>query len=48
MKKKQFTKEQIIAVLKESDSGIAKPALCRKHGISAVAHYRWKSKYRDQ
>jgi len=48
MKKEQFTKEQIIAVLKESDYGIAKPESCREHGISAVTHYRWKSKYRDQ
>lgn len=45
MKNKRFTEEQIIAVLKEGDSGLATPELCRKHGISAGTYYRWKSKY---
>lgn len=45
MKKKRFTEEQIIAVLKESEAGAATKQLCRKHGISEPTFYNWKAKY---
>ncbi|HET9216650.1 MAG TPA: IS3 family transposase [Terriglobia bacterium] len=45
MKKKRFTEEQIIAVLKESEAGAATKDLCRKHGISEPTFYNWKAKY---
>jgi putative transposase len=45
MKRKRFTEEQIIGVLKEGEGGMATPELCRKHGISEGTYYRWKSKY---
>jgi putative transposase len=45
MKKKRFTEEQIIAVLKESEAGSATKELCRKHGISEPTFYNWKAKY---
>jgi putative transposase len=45
MKKKRFTEEQIIAVLKESEAGTATKELCRKHGISEPTFYNWKAKY---
>ena len=45
MKRKRFTEEQIIGVLKEAKAG-AKPAeLCRRHGISEATYYNWKAKY---
>ena len=45
MKRTRFTDEQIIAVLREAESGTAVKELCRRAGISAVTFYRWKSKF---
>ena len=45
MKRKRFTQEQIIAVLKDAESGVPLKDLTRKHGISEQSYYRWKSKY---
>lgn len=43
--RKRYTEEQIIAVLKEAQSGIRTPELCRKHGISDATFYNWRAKY---
>ena len=45
MKKKRFSEEQIIAVLKEAEAGAKVAELCRKHGISDATFYNWKAKY---
>jgi putative transposase len=45
MKKKRFGEEQIIGVLKEAEAGMKVADLCRKHGISDVTFYKWRSKY---
>jgi len=42
---KRHTEEQIIAVLKEADSGLKTAEICRKHGISDATFYKWKAKY---
>lgn len=42
---KRYTEEQIIAVLKESESGLKTAEICRKHGISDATYYKWKAKY---
>lgn len=45
MKRKRFTEEQIIGVLKEHELGAKTSDLCRKHGISEATFYNWKGKY---
>lgn len=45
MKRKRFSEEQIIGVLKDAEAG-AKPAeLCRRHRISEAIYYSWRSTY---
>lgn len=45
MKRKRFTEEQIIGVLKEHELGAKTADLCRKYGISEATFYNWKNKY---
>jgi len=45
MRRKQFTEEQIIGILKEAEAGGKTTDLCRRHGISEQTFYRWKAKY---
>jgi len=45
MKRKRFTEEQIIGVLREQELGAKTADLCRKHGISEATFYHWKSKF---
>lgn len=45
MKRKLFSEEKIIEVLRQHQAG-AKPAdLCRQHGISEATLYNWRSRY---
>jgi putative transposase len=45
MKRKRFSEEQIITILKQAEGGLPVPELIRQHGISEGTYYRWKSKY---
>ena len=39
MKRKRFTEEQIIGVLKEHEAGAKVDDICRRHGISSATFY---------
>ena len=43
--KQRFSEPQIIAILREAESGIKVSDICRKHGICEGTFFRWKSKY---
>jgi putative transposase len=39
MKKTHFTDSQILAVLKQAESGVPIPELCREHGMGNSTFY---------
>ena len=45
MKRSRFSEEQIIAILKQQESGISTVDVCREHGISSATFYKWKAKF---
>ena len=45
MKRKRFTEEQIIAILREQEAGAKTGDLARKHGVSEATLYNWKAKF---
>lgn len=45
MRKKRFTEQQIIKVLKLVENGQSIQAVCRDSGFSQATYYNWRSKY---
>ncbi len=45
MKRKRFSVEQIVAVLKQAELGLPVAELIRRVGISEQTFYRWKKQY---
>ena len=45
MKRKRYSEEKIISILKEHEAGASAPELARRHGVAENTVYRWKSKY---
>ncbi|MGY3146174.1 putative transposase [Bradyrhizobium sp. USDA 3397] len=45
MKRRRFSEEQIIEILKEHETGVSVADLCRKHGVSDASIYKWKAKF---
>lgn len=46
MKKKRFSVEQIVAVLKQAEMGMSVADIVRQIGISEQTFYRWKKQYK--
>jgi putative transposase len=44
-RRKRYTEEQIIGILKEAEAGAPIAELCRRHGISNASYYNWKARY---
>jgi putative transposase len=45
MKRKRFSEEPIIGILREAEAGTTAKEVCRRHGVSEQTFYRWKRKY---
>ena len=45
MKRSKFTDEQILAIVKEGETGRKVADLCRANGITEQTYDRWKAKY---
>jgi putative transposase len=45
MRKSKFTESQIMAALKQFESGVPVNDVCRQVGVSSATFYKWKAKY---
>jgi putative transposase len=45
MKKSRFSDSQIMAILKQAETGMPVPELCREHGMSSAGFYKWRAKF---
>lgn len=45
MKTSRYTDSQILAILKQAESGTPVPTLCREHGMSSASFYKWRAKF---
>lgn len=45
MRRKRFSVEQIVGVLKQVEVGVAAVEVCRQAGITEQTFYRWKKQY---
>ena len=42
MKRKRYTEEKTISILKEHEAGTSVPDLSRRYGVAENTIYRWK------
>lgn len=45
MKKSRYSDSQILSILKQAEAGTPVTELCREHGMSSAAFYKWRAKY---
>lgn len=45
MKKSRYSDTQILAILKQSETGSKVADLCREHGMSEATFYKWRAKF---
>jgi len=42
MKTSRYSDSQILSILKQAESGVPVPELCREHGMSSAWFYKWR------
>ena len=47
MKQSRYSDSQILAIIKQAESGVPISELCREHGMSNASFYKWRAKYGD-
>ena len=45
MKKSRYSDSQILAIIKQAESGVPISELCREHGMSRASFYKWRAQY---
>ena len=45
MSRRKFSESEIFKILKSAENGRAVTDLCREHGMSNAAFYKWRAKY---
>ena len=45
MRRSKFSETQIVAILKDAESGVPVADLLRKHGVSKATFFKWRSRY---
>ena len=45
MKKTHYSDSQMLAIIKQAESGVPVPERCREHGMSGASFYKWRAKY---
>lgn len=45
MKISRYSDSQILAILKQAESGSPVPVLCREHGMSSATFYKWRARF---
>jgi putative transposase len=45
MRKSKFSETQIVAILKDAESGVPVADLLRKHRVSKATFFKWRSRY---
>ena len=45
MRKRRFSEEQILGILRLTEAGQSVAEVCRQYGISEGTYYRWKAQY---
>ena len=45
MKKSRYSDSQILAIIKQAESGVPISEHCREHGMSGASFYKWRAKY---
>ena len=45
MKRKRFSEEQFIGILKEHEAGVSVSEVCHKHDVSNASIYKWKARF---